>query len=93
MSRPCREAAAESQAFNSEGIADTLWALATLKEPQPELVSKLCWDAAVECQDFDSEVIAQTLWALATLKERQLELVSRLSREAVSRLGLRFLIY
>ncbi len=48
-------------AAKCEGIAHTLWTLATFNERQQELFSRLCLEAAVKCEGFNSEDIAHTL--------------------------------
>ncbi len=71
MPRFFRKPAAKCQDYNSEDIARTLCALATLPVRQMELGPMLCKEAATKGQGFHSEDVARMLWALATLKELQ----------------------
>ncbi len=54
MSKLFKEAIAKCQDIYSEGIARTLLGLATLKERQPELESRLFVEAAAKCEGFNS---------------------------------------
>ena len=62
-----------------------LWALATMKLQQPELVRKLCWEAWSKAADFNSKNTSNTLRALATVKLRRTALVHQLCWEAWSK--------
>ena len=55
-------AKARVMGFKSQEIANSLWALATLKEQRSELVSKLCGTAKTKVMDLNSQEIANPIW-------------------------------
>ena len=70
--------------LSTRHIANSLWALATLKEKRPDLVDKLCGAAMAKVMDFNSQEISNSLWALATfeaLQERNRLDICELERE------------
>ena len=60
----CRAAAAKVQDFNSQGLADTLWAMAKTGRVRPEVFALLCWAAAAKVQDFNAQELANSQCAL-----------------------------
>ena len=64
--------------LSTRHIANSLWALATLKEKRPDLVDKLCGAAMAKVMDFNSQEISNSLWALATLTEQRPDMVDKL---------------
>ncbi len=54
------------QDFNSQGLADTLWAMAKTSRVRPEVFASLCWAAAAKVQDFNMQEIANTMCAMTT---------------------------
>ena len=56
--------------FGAQGVANLMWALATLgEEPTAELVQAMQGRAVDIANDFDAQGVANLMWALATLGE------------------------
>ena len=61
----CTAAGEKVQDFNSQGIANSLWAMGKTGTYMPEVFETLCTAAGEKVQDFDSQGIATALWAMA----------------------------
>ena len=55
--------------FNAQVLANTAWALATLKQPDVKLVTVLTRAAEWQVRELNSQNFANTAWACATLKQ------------------------
>ena len=63
-----RRAEAVSAQFNSQGVANTVWALATMgREPEERMMLALERRAEAVSGEFNAQEIANTIWALATM--------------------------
>ena len=82
-------AVAEAGAFDPQGIANVMWALATIGvEPSRELASAMSMRAVASAGAFKPQGIANLMWALATLGlEPSRELASAMSMRAVASAG------
>jgi hypothetical protein len=84
-----RRAEATAGDFNSQEVANTVWAYATMgRKPGERLMVQLERRAEVISEDFYPQGIANTLWAYATMGRKPGELLmGQLERraEAISR--------
>jgi hypothetical protein len=66
-----RAAEAISGEFNTQEVANMLWAYATMEEKLGEvLMGQLEWRAEEISEEFNSQAIANMLWAFATIVVR-----------------------
>ena len=54
--------------FNSYGVANTVWAFATLTHPAPKFFDAVAHEALERLSDFNSQEVANTIRAFATLQ-------------------------
>ena len=63
-----RQAEAISGEFNSQDVANTLWAFATMgMKPGERMMGQLERRAEAISGEFNSQAVANTLWAFATM--------------------------
>ena len=66
--RICNRAMETLNDFDSRGIANLMWALATLGlAPGPELEAAMCRRATAISGEFNPQAVANLMWALAKL--------------------------
>jgi hypothetical protein len=54
--------------FNSQEVANTMWAFATMgTKPGERMMGKLEWRPETISEEFNSQEVANTLWAFATM--------------------------
>ena len=84
-----RQARNRMPAFNSQAVANTLWAFAKMGvEPERELVGALAGRARATAETFNSQAVANTLWAFAKMGvEPERELVGALAERAYATVG------
>ncbi len=64
-----RAAAANVQAFDAQGLAHMLWALAKTSRALPETCDAVCRAAAGNVQAFNALGLANALWAMTTTSQ------------------------
>merc|ERR1712224_998624 len=77
--------------FNSQNLANTAWAFATLGHKDEWLFAALAAAAERRLRDFNSQELANTAWAFATLDhkdERLLAVLAAASERRISNFGL-----
>merc|ERR1711933_44154 len=67
-------------AFNSQSIANTVWAFAKLRHPALQLFDAVALKALERLDAFNSQEIANTVWAFATLRHPSLKFFDAVSR-------------
>ena len=80
------EALHKIQTFNSQNIANTAWAFATLNHYDRALFNTLAQEAPHKIQTFNSQAIANTAWAFATLNHYDRALFDALAKEALHKI-------
>jgi hypothetical protein len=61
-----QQATATADDFEPQGVANVLWALATMGiEPQPRLLQTLQRQATATADDFNNQNVANVLWSMA----------------------------
>jgi hypothetical protein len=83
MVRLCEEALNKAASFNSQGIANTLNAMAKFEHRHDELMVRLCEEALNKAASFNSQDIANTLNAMAKLDFYNDATLSRLCAESM----------
>ena len=71
--------------FKPQGLANTLWAMATMKVDLPEISKTLCAEAAAEVKDFNPQNLANTLCAMAKMQVELPEISKTLCAEAAAK--------
>ena len=71
--------------FNSQGLANTVWAFATAKHASPELFGAVAEAARGRLGEFNSQELANTVWAFATAKHAAPELLLAIEAEGKKR--------
>ena len=77
-----REAQSSVGDFNSQGLANTAWAFATLGQLDAQLFTALAREAERSVDDFNPQELANTAWAFATLGQLDAQLFMALARQA-----------
>merc|ERR1712151_1233762 len=72
---------------NSQNIANTVWAFATLNGPAPKLFDAVAHEALERLGEFNSQDIANTVWAFATLNRPAPKLFDAVAHEALEWIG------
>ena len=74
--------------FNSQNLANTAWAFATVGHKDERLFSTLAAAAERRTMDFNSQNLANTAWAFATAGHKDERLFSTLAAAAEQRAAL-----
>ncbi len=57
-----------SEEFNSQSVANTLWAFTTMgTKPGERMMGQLEWRPETISEEFNSQEVANTLWAFVTM--------------------------
>jgi RAP domain-containing protein/uncharacterized protein DUF1601 len=78
----CYEARRKIRDFNSQNIANTLWAMANLDYRNEKVLIELYYEAQFKICDFNGQDITNTLWAMAKLDYRHEKLLFELCHQA-----------
>ena len=68
--------------YNSQNLANTAWAFATVKHSDEKLFTVLARAVDWRLGEFNTQGLANTLWALATVSQSDGKLLAVLVREA-----------
>jgi len=72
--------------FNSQTIANTVWAYATVGHTDPHLFNAMSQLALLKLDSFNSQEIANTMWAYATANHPAPEFFNAVTKLAISKL-------
>ena len=72
--------------FNSQALANTAWAFATVGHKEEPLFMVLASAAEQQMRDFDSQNLANTAWAFATVGCKEERLFTALAAAAERRM-------
>jgi len=73
--------------FNSQDLANTVWAFATAGVEAPQLFEGIAAETGSRLKEFNSQNLANMAWAFATAGVEAPELFEAIAAEAVSRLN------
>jgi hypothetical protein len=84
--RLANKALDQIQDFNAQGIANTVWAFATLGLSDETLLKALAQEAISQIHSFNPQEIANIVWAFATLGIKEEGLLKVLAQEAITKI-------
>ena len=73
--------------FNSQELANTIWAMATLKVNHSQLISMIANESIQKISQFNCQELVNTIWALATLKVNHPQLTHLISSKIVNKIS------
>ena len=85
MRKLLEEALRMTGGFDAQGIANCIWAVATMGVDDPRIVNGLARACIARVRDFNSQAAANSLWAIAKLGITDPHVISSLSEACVAR--------
>ncbi len=73
--------------FNSQALANTIWALATLKVNHFPLITLIANESMKKISQFNSQDLANAIWALATLKVNHSPLITLIANASMKEIS------